>query len=332
MIKKLWIFSLVLVCLFTLSLAVGAINIKVGMVTDIGGLGDQSFNDAAYRGLVMLQDKYGVEITVVESALMTDYVDNLSSLAEQGFDMVWAVGFLMQDALAEVAELYPETKFGLIDAVVDAPNVKSVTFEEQQGSFLVGLFAAQKTKVDKIGFIGGMDFPLIHKFEAGFRAGVKAVNPDAEIIIGYTGVFDDVLKGKELALTQFSQGADVIYHASGACGIGVIKAAQEKGPDYFAIGVDSPQAHLAPDSVLTSMLKRVDLAVYDGSKTLLREQWTPGHVVLGLAQNGVGYSDQALKMFDQETIELVDGYSLLIQAGDVKVPASREEFSQMYGE
>ena len=330
--RKLLIFSLVLVCIFALSIVVGAKTFKIGMVADVGGLGDQSFNDAAYRGLEMIEEKYGLEIRVVESTLMTDYIPNLSSLAEQGYDLVWAIGFLMQDALSVVAELYPETKFGLIDSVVDAPNVTSVTFKEQEGSFLVGVLAGKKTKTDKIGFIGGMDFPLIHKFEAGFRAGVKEVNPDAEIIIGYTGVFNDVLKGKELALTQFSQGADVVYHASGACGIGVIKAAQEKGPEYFAIGVDSPQAHLAPESVLTSMLKRVDVAVYTVSESMVKNEWNPGHIELGLTEDGVGYSAHALEMFDKDTIDIVNGYDLLIQAGDVEVPATREEFTQMYGE
>lgn len=294
---------------------------KVGMVTDVGGLGDQSFNDAAYNGLLRLEEEFGVKINVVESAMMTDYVVNLSSLAEQGYDMVWAIGFLMQDALAEVAELYPETRFGLIDSVVEAENVASVTFKEHEGSFLVGVLAGMKTETGKVGFIGGMDFDLIRKFEVGFIAGVKAVNPQAEVIVGYTGVFDDPNKGKELALTQFSQGADVVYHASGACGIGVIKAAEEKG--LYAIGVDSPQAHLAPEHVLTSMLKRVDNGVYDVSKDLIRGQWEAGHVVLGLAENGVGYSEQAKKMFDKDALDIVNGYKMRIIAGEVVVPSTR---------
>ncbi|AZR74133.1 BMP family ABC transporter substrate-binding protein [Anoxybacter fermentans] len=330
--KKLLVLMLTVVCLLSLSVMVLAKDeIKIGMVTDVGGLGDQSFNDAAYRGLKWLEEEFGVKVTVVESAMMTDYVVNLSSLAEQGYDLVWAIGFLMQDALAEVAELYPDTRFGLIDSVVDAPNVASVTFKEHEGSFLVGVLAGLKTKTNKVGFIGGMDFPLIHKFEAGFIAGVKTVNPDAEVIVGYTGVFDDPNKGKELALTQYSQGADIIYHASGACGIGVIKAAEEKGPEYFAIGVDSPQFHLAPDSVLTSMLKRVDVGVYTVSKALIKGEWKAGHIVLGLAENGVGYSEHAKKMFDKDTLDIVEGYKMQIIAGEIKVPSTREELKEMFG-
>lgn len=326
--KKWAVLILVVVSVVCLSAMVSAAGkqIKIGMVTDVGGLGDQSFNDSAYAGLKMIE-KEGVKITVVESAMMTDYVTNLSSLAEQGYDMVWAIGFLMQDALTEVAKQYPKTKFGIIDAEVNLPNVTSVLFKEHEGSFLVGVLAGMKTKTNKVGFIGGMDFPLIHKFEVGFIAGVKAVNPKAEVLIGYTGVFDDANKGKELALTQYSQGADVIYHASGACGIGVIKAAEEK--KLYAIGVDSPQNHLSPNYVISSMLKRVDNGVYAVSKDLLKGVWKPGTKTLGLKDNGVGFEQVASKFFTKDQIQIVNGYAKRIIAGDVKVPATREELKAM---
>lgn len=327
--KKLVVLMLVVVSILSLTMVASAAakQLKIGMVTDVGGLGDQSFNDAAYRGLQMLEKEFGVKITVVESAMMTDYVVNLSSLAEQGYDMVWAIGFLMKDALTEVAKRYPKTKFGLIDEVVEAPNVASVTFKEHEGSFLVGVLAGMKTKSNKVGFIGGMDFALIHKFEVGFIAGVKAVNPKAQVLVGYTGVFDDPNKGKELALTQFSQGADVIYHASGACGVGVIKAAAEKGK--FAIGVDSPQSHLAPNNVISSMLKRVDIGVYSISKNLIRGQFKPGLTTLGLKENGVGFEDVAKKFFNADQLSIVNGYRMRIIAGEVKVPQTREEWKAM---
>lgn len=322
--KKLVVLMLVVVSILSLTMmASAAKQFKVGMVTDVGGLGDQSFNDAAYRGLQMLEKDFGAKITVVESAMMTDYVVNLSTLAEQGYDMVWAIGFLMQDALTEVAKRYPKTKFGIIDAVVDAPNVASVVFKEQEGSFLVGVLAGLKTKSNKVGFIGGMDFALIHKFEVGFIAGVKAANPKAQVIVGYTGVFDDPNKGKELALTQFAQGADVIYHASGACGVGVIKAAAEKGK--FAIGVDSPQSHLAPKNVLTSMLKRVDNGVYMISKNLIRGTFKPGQTILGLKEDGVGFEGNAKNFFTADQLAIVNGYKMRIIAGDVKVPETRDQ-------
>ncbi len=292
---------------------------KVAMVTDVGGLGDQSFNDAAWRGLQKAEEEMGIKIQVVESSKMNDYVPNLKSLADQDYDMVWAIGFLMTDALKEVAGNYSDTTFGIIDAVVDKENVASVTFKEEQGSYLVGVVAGEETEVDKVGYIGGMEMPLIKKFEAGFKAGVKKVNPDAEILTGYTGAFDDPQSGKELAFTQFSQGADIIYHASGACGIGVIKAAKER--DKYAIGVDSPQYHLAPEHVLTSMIKRVDVAVYNEVKALYNDKFEPGHKTYGLAQDGVGvYREQAEKMVSEDTMKKVNNYKEKIINGDIEVP------------
>ncbi len=297
--------------------------LRVAMVTDVGGLGDQSFNDAAYRGLLRAESEFNAEIAVIESSAMTDYVENLSSLAEQGYDMVWAIGFLMTDALAEVSEQYPDTTFGLIDAVVDSSNVASITFKEEEGSYLVGAIAALESETDKVGFIGGMEMPLIKKFEAGFLAGVKKIKPDAEIVVGYTGAFDDPSAGKELALTQYNQGADVIYHASGACGIGVIKAAAEKG--LYAIGVDSPQAHLAPYWVLTSMVKRVDNAVFSEVEALSKDTFEAGHKVYGLAEDGVGYSDQALAKVHPDLMNQVNQLKQQIIDGDIQVPTTPED-------
>ena len=318
--------SLLVIVALTLSLVMGFTTMgmaqddfKVGMVTDVGGLGDESFNDAAWAGLQQAKEEYGITINVVESNTMTDYVPNLSSLAEQGYDMVWAIGFLMTDALTEVSGMYPNVKFGIIDAVVEGPNVVSATFKEHEGSFLAGVVAGMRSESDKVGFIGGMEQPLIKKFEAGFRAGVKAVSPDAEVFVAYTGAFDDPQAGKELAFTQFDQGADVIYHASGACGIGVIKAANERG--LYAIGVDSPQNHLAPANVLTSMIKRVDVAVYNEVSKLYNDNFEAGNEVYGLANEGVGiYRPQAENMLSNEIMNTVDSYRQRIIDGEVEVP------------
>ena len=299
-------------------------DFKAAMVTDVGGLGDQSFNDAAWRGLERAEEELGIDINVIESGSMSDYVPNLKSLADQNYDIVWAIGFLMEDSLKQVAEDRPDTKFGLIDATVDLDNVASVTFKEHEGSFLAGVVAALKSETNKVGYIGGMETPLIQKFEAGFRAGVKAVNPDAEVFIGYTGAFDDPQAGKELAFTQFDQGADVIYHASGACGIGVIKAAQEE--DLYAIGVDSPQYHLAPDHVLTSMVKRIDNAVFKIVNEHFEGNFKSGHTTLGLAEDGVGiYREQAEKMLSDEIIDTVDDYKQKIIDGEIEVPKNPDE-------
>lgn len=305
-------------------------KIQVGMVTDVGGLGDQSFNDAAYKGLKQAQEELDVQIKVVESNAMTSYVPNLTSLAEQNYDLVWAIGVLMQDAIDEVADTLPDQNFAIVDAVVDKDNVLSATFKEEEGSFLAGVVAGMMTKSNKIGFIGGMDIPSIQKFEAGYRAGIKAVNPDAELVVAYTGVFDDPNRGKEQALAQYGQDVDVIYHASGACGVGVIKAAQEQ--DKYAIGVDMPQSHLAPEHVLTSMIKRVDLAVFEGAKALKEGNFAGGtHKIYGLKENGIGLEEEQLKkMTSDEVVNKVTELRQKIIDGQIEVPDNREaskEFS-----
>jgi basic membrane protein A len=321
-LKKL---SLFVILALTLTLVMGFTSIgmaqeyKVGMVTDVGGLGDESFNDSAWRGLQMAKEDFDVEINVIESNTMTDYTPNLSSLAEQGYDMVFGIGFLFQDAMKEVSSMYPDVKFGIVDTVVEGPNVVSITFDEHTGSFLAGVVAGMRTETDQVGYIGGMETSLIKKFEAGYRAGVKAVNPDAEISIAYTGSFDDPQAGKELAFTQFDQGADVIYHASGACGVGVIKAANERG--LYAIGVDSPQNHLAPSNVLTSMIKKVDNAVYQEVKRLVNGNFEATLHSYGLESDGVGvYLPQLKNMVSQEIIDTVGEYRQKIIDGEIEVP------------
>jgi len=298
---------------------------KAGMVTDIGGLGDQSFNDAAYRGLQKAKDELGAEINVVESKKMDDYEPNLRSLADQQYDITWAIGFLMTDALNNVAPQYPDLKFGIIDSVVEQPNVASVTFKEQEGSYLLGIIAASMTKTGTVGFVGGMDSPVIERFEVGYLAGVRSVNPNVKVLIGYTGKFDDPAKGKEVALAQFSQGADIVYHASGACGIGVIEAAKEKGPGFWAMGVDSCQHHLAPDNVLSCMMKRVDVAVYDVSSKVKDGTFEATPYEYGLKEDGVGPCDETSKHVPQEVLDKVNAYKEKIVSGELVIPGTRAE-------
>ena len=308
-------------------------TLKFAMVTDVGGLGDQSFNDSAYEGLKKAEAELGAEIQVIESKAMDQYETNLRSLADQGFDMIWGVGFLMTDAVKNVAEQYPDIHFGLIDAAfTDAdgnplvlPNTMNVLFKEHEGSFLVGVIAALTTKTNVVGFVGGMQFPLIEKFEAGFIAGVRAINPDIKILSAYTGKFDDPAKGKELALAQFGQNADVIFHASGACGIGVIEAAKEKG--LWAIGVDSDQNHLAPENVLTSMMKRVDVGVFTGCKAIHDDAFVPGVTTLGLVEAGVGYAPTTSNNVNAEILAKVDELAAKISAGEIVVPEIPAEAS-----
>ncbi len=323
--------SIVLILSLSLTGMAAGKTFKVAMVTDIGGLGDKSFNDAAHDGLKMLKKQYGnnVEIKVVESSKMEDYVPNLKSLADQKYDMIWAIGFLMGDALTEVSKAYPNQKFGIIDSEVKNPNVQSVLFKEQEGSFLVGVIAATDSKSHKIGFVGGMEFPLIKKFEAGYRAGAKAVDPKIQIFSQYAGAFDNPTKGKELAASQYAVGADVVYHAAGGTGLGVIAAAKEKGNGYWAIGVDKCQHSEGvvngKDRVLACMIKRVDIGVFRASSDAMNGKFKAGVVEYGLSDNGVGVCDSAKKTASAKALAAVEKYKKLIAAGKQKVPTDPKE-------
>jgi basic membrane protein A len=297
--------------------------IRVTMITDTGGLGDESFNDSAYAGLVKAEEDFGVEVTVLESQTADDYGPNLSAAAEDGADLIIAVGFLMQSATAEAAIQFPDQKFGIVDDMVDATNVTGIKFKEHEGSFLVGVIAGLMTETDTIGFVGGMQFPLIEKFQYGFEAGVKAVNPDAKVLINYTGFFDNPQLGKETALAQNQVGADIIYHSSGACGIGVIEAAGEQG--FWAIGVDADQSYLDPENVLCSMIKRIDNATYFMTKAVVEDTFDGASYVWGIAEEGVGYIDLAGNL-SAEMIEQAELYKAAILNGDFEVPYDIDTF------
>ena len=297
--------------------------ISFGMITDVGGLGDKSFNDSAWDGLQKAGDELGVKPTVLQSTKQEDYEPNIGSMA-QSVDLSIAVGFLFEQAMQAAADQYPDKKFGIVDMVVEKPNVMSVVFKEHEGSFLVGVIAGMATKTNVVGFVGGMDFPLIKKFEVGFRAGVASVNPNAKVVVDYTGAFDNPDKGKEVALKQFKQKADVIYHASGACGIGVIQAADEN--NFWAIGVDKDQsAESKNNRVLCSMIKRVDVGTYTMVKALADGNFQGGSVsVLGLAEEGVGYSDGGNNV-TAEIAEMADKYKAAIIDGTIVVPTTEDE-------
>ncbi len=303
----------------------GEVKYAVGMTTDIGGLNDDSFNASAWRGLKKLEKDLGFKVQAVESQKNEDYEPNFRLLMDAGYDLIWGIGFLMQDAVDKAAQENADQKFAIIDAVVEQPNVASVLFREEEGSFLMGVIAAKTTKTGKVGFVGGMDIDVIHHFDAGFQAGVKAVDPNIEVIRVYAGTFTDPEKGKNVALQIFRDGADVIFHASGATGKGVIEAAKEQ--NKFAIGVDSDQNHLAPENVISSMMKRVDVAVYEVSKMAAEGNFPGGKVtVLGLKENGVGYSDTTLwEKMPEGTKELVDKWADAIKTGKVDVPANLDE-------
>jgi basic membrane protein A len=300
----------------------------VGLALDVGGRGDQSFNDGTLRGLENMaaglrytargyepladEDYHQLlppdlrskpfphlripQPIVLQGKAQEDYEPNLRLLAAQGADLVVAVGFMMEPATRKVARDNPRTKFLLIDSPVldeagkpaTLPNVRAVVFRENEGAFLAGAVAGELTRTGKVGFVGGMQLPLIQKFEAGFRAGVSLVNPEAgrNVLIAYTGTFDDERKGMEVGLDLYRRGCDVVFHAAGLDGLGVIKAAQLSGK--LVIGVDSDQSHVAPENVVTSMVKHADVVVYGAVRDVVQGKFAGGDVVLGLAEEAMG--------------------------------------------
>ncbi len=300
-------------------------SFKASIVTDTAGLGDQSFNDSANRGLEKAGSELSIETQVYETSQPSDYEPSLTRAPSQGSDITFAIGFLMTDALTNAVDQNAKAQYAIIDSVVEADNVASLNFKEEEGSFLVGVVAGLMTKSNKVGFIGGLEVPLIKKFEVGFKAGVKSVNPDAEILVTYAGSFNDPGKGKEIALSQYADGTDVIYHASGGTGLGLFQAAQEKGAGFWAIGVDSDQHEQAPENVLTSMMKRVDVAVFETIKAAKDGNFKAGITVFGLKEGGVGLAPTTDKNTPQEVIDKTTALGDKIIAGEFSVPTTDEE-------
>ena len=270
----------------------GAADVKPAVVYDLGGKFDKSFNEGVYNGAEKFRTDTGIEFREFEVQTDSQRVQALRNFARRGHDPILAVGFQYASALEKVAPEFPDTRFAIIDAVVDQPNVQSIVFREHEGSFVVGILAAMAAKGDKIGFVGGMDVPLIRRFACGYVLGARHAKPGIQVFQNMTGntgaAWNDPVKGGELAKSQFDRGAEVVYHAAGSTGLGVLQAAADAG--RLGIGVDSNQNHLHPGRVLTSMLKRVDVAAYDVFDSARRDAWRSGVRILGLKENGVGWS------------------------------------------
>jgi len=281
------------------ALSAGAAMADPALIFDLGGKFDKSFNEAAYNGALRWAEETGGSFNEVELQSEAQREQALRRFAESGANPIVMAGFAFGTALGEVAADYPDTKFAIIDMVVDAPNVRSVVFNEHEGSYLVGMLAAMASESDTVGFIGGMDTPLIRKFGCGYAQGVQAVNAAATVIANMTGTtpaaWNDPVKGSELALAQISQGADVVYAAAGGTGVGVLQTAADNG--ILSIGVDSNQNYMHPGQVLTSMLKRVDNAVYDAF--MAGTDLETGFNVMGVGNGGIGY---ALDEYNAELI------------------------------
>ena len=315
----------------------GTSGVRAGVVFDVGGRGDKSFNDGAYNGAIKARDSLSVGIRMIEPGEGTDREGGVRLLAAEGMDIVIGVGFIFTDDLTRLANEYPKTLFAGVDFALSTdaagniipppPNVAAMKFREEEGSFLVGAIAALVGKSKKVGFVGGMDIPLIHKFEAGYRAGVKHVCPDCTVVAQYAGVtpeaFANPTKGKELALTQYRSGVKVIFQAAGSTGLGVFEAARQT--NGLAIGVDADQYHEAPGYILTSMVKGVDAAVYDVIKRVHDKTFEGGVYSFGLKENGVGYvyDDNNRNLIPLDVRNRVESLKQDIIEGRIKVPTER---------
>jgi basic membrane protein A and related proteins len=312
-------------------------RIKVGIVFDIGGKNDRSFNAAAWEGVRRAEKDLPICLYDVEPGNPTSIEPAMRAFAEKNFDLIIGVGFAQSPIMANVARDYPNIKFAIVDGVImeddgktPKSNVASLVFREHEGSYLVGMIAAAKSKSGVLGFVGGMDIPLIHKFKVGYEEGAKAVNPNVKVYANFVGVTDGAWnnpgKGKELALSQIGQGADVIFTAAGNSGLGAFDAAEGKGKtngeaNVFVIGVDSNQNGVKPGFVLTSMVKRVDNAVYDVVKEVLGGNFAGGFHVFGLDKDGVAYAmdDNNKALISPDIITKVEEAKQKIVAGEIKV-------------
>jgi basic membrane protein A len=329
---------LMLVLVLVVSLVAGcaqsaAGDITLGLVTDIGGIDDKSFNQGTWEGIERFAVDYNLaeeDYKYIQSESDADYLPNLQTYSDAELDLIVAPGFLFFDAMTEIAAQYPEQKFLLIDSVVEAGNVASAVFAEHEGSFLVGVAAALKAQdagQDTVAFLGGMDFGLIQKFEAGFEAGVYAVDPTMEVLVDYAGAFNDSQKGQTIAAKFYNQGAYIIYHAAGGTGNGAIKEAKDRvlnGEDVWVIGVDKDQYEdgIYEDGksiILTSMMKRVDVAAYTVAEQVLNEEFTGGTLVFQLSNDGVGIPTDNPNLTDEWTTMITE-YADQVIAGDIVVP------------
>ena len=297
------------------------------IVYDFGGKFDRSFNQSASEGAERFKKETGIAFREFEISNAAQREQAISQLAKRGATIVVAVGFTQASAVERVAKQFPAVKFVIIDGVVDLPNVQSVNFREQESSFLCGMAAAMASRTGKIGFVGGMDIPLIRKFAVGYTEGAKHVNPAVEVFQNMTGTtpaaWGDPTKGAELAKSQFGRGADVVFHAAGATGLGVMQAAKDAGK--LSIGCDSNQNYVHPGSVLTSAVKRVDVAVFKAFADAKAGTWKPGQLVLGLAEGGVDYAvdEHNRALITPEMEEKLNAAKADIISGKLKVAEYR---------
>lgn len=316
-------------------------SLKVALITDEGGVHDESFNQSAWEGLEQAKEELGAEINYVESQQDADFTPNLETLLDDGNDLIWGIGFQLSDAVHEAATNNPDQKYAIVDfSYEDNPdfpegtpdNVANVVFKAEQPSFLVGYIAGKMTETDKVGFVGGMAGDVIWGFDYGFQAGVqyaaKELGKEIEVLNQYAESFVDVTKGKAIATQMYQQGADIVFHASGDVGTGVIEAAKEQ--DKWVIGVDRDQSDLAPENVLTSAMKRVDVGVYNVIKEMAEGNFPGGQTkVYGLEDGGaIDIAPTSDKHVPSEILDEVEELKKLIIDGEIKLPYNEETFEE----
>ena len=310
--------------------AIDPSDLKIGLITDVGGVNDGSFNQSSWEGLEKAGEDLGVTVNYLESATDADYQPNMETFVDEDYDLIISVGYMLADATKEAAEANPDTKFAIIDdSSIDLPNVTSLMFKAEQASYLVGYVAGLTTKTNNIGFVVGMTNETMNQFGYGYCAGAIDANPDITVQQFNANSFADSATGKSMANTAITNGADIVFQAAGATGLGVIEACQEAG--VYAIGVDSDQSSIAPKTVLTSAMKRVDTAVYDAVQELIDGKLEGGVETFDLAAGGVDIAPSQ-DLISDDVIKAVDDVKEKIISGDVVVPDNKDDFEKKYGD
>lgn len=304
-------------------------KITVAMITDVAGVNDQSFNQSAWEGLQRAEKELGIEVKYLESKQDSDYATNIETLVDEDVDLILGVGMKLADAIKEGSELYPDQNFVLVDEEIDASNVKYILFKAEESAYLAGLIAGKTTKTNNVGFIGGMELPVIDTFKYGYMAGVKAANPDAKVQAQYANSFTDQAKGKAIANQMYTNGADIVFTCGGDVGTGAIEAAKEN--NKYAIGVDRDQSDLAPQNVLTSAIKRVDAGVFETVKSYVNGTFEGGTTTTyGLEENAVGVPDTTKNLVSQDILDLVEETITKLKNKEITVPKNEEEYNAMF--
>ena len=308
-------------------------SIKIGMITDVGGVNDQSYNQSAWEGLEKAEKELGIEVNYLESKQDSDYVTNIETMVDNENDLIIGVGYKMAEAVYQAAQDYPEQKFAIIDYNYEEEgkeipeNLKCILFNEKDASYLVGLVAGKMTTTNKVAFIGGMESAVIQRFEYGYMAGVQDANPKVEAISQYANSFSDAAKGKSIANQMYASGTDVIFIAAGNVGTGAIEAAKET--NKYAIGVDRDQNDLAKDNVITSAMKRVDVGVYETAKELKDNKFGGGQAkVYGLNEGAVGLAPTTEKLVPKDILDFAKQQEEKIKNGEIKVPSTEKEYKE----